>query len=414
MKNKININGLITGKCVTFSINGALNKKTFDTIEEAKELFQLILKAKANPTDENIANIKNSINETRRTAVMAGIEYDENTDRCYIEGLNTPIPEQLMDIIKEYNDNNYPMESIINFWKLLMSNPDTHIRESLFRFIQVHDFVLTDKGYFLTYKAVYPKNDNNNNAKDEKNKYNEFSEFVLNKYYQVKGPWKSSPKNYIIYTVDGSEFKITEIKTAEKFDLTTKKYQIFGNLDECYKIISKQTYNNASIDNNYVTSPIFTDMYTRTMSIEIGKPVKMERKLCNGDPEVECSYGLHVGATKYVESFAKNSSTILACLVNPANVVAVPRYDNSKIRVSEYFPFAIATFDNKTKKIDIVEQKYFEDDYCSYEVDELEKQIELIKENQMPIESAINSESENRPMSELMKIIENRLIDLSK
>lgn len=414
MKNKININGLITGKCVTFSINGALNKKTFDTIEEAKELFQLILKAKANPTDENIANIKNSINETRRTAVMAGIEYDENTDRCYIEGLNTPIPEQLMDIIKEYNDNNYPMESIINFWKLLMSNPDTHIRESLFRFIQVHDFVLTDKGYFLTYKAVYPKNDNNNNAKDEKNKYNEFSEFVLNKYYHVKGPWKSSPKNYIIYTVDGSEFKITEIKTAEKFDLTTEKYRIFGNLDECYKIISKQTYNNASIDNNYVASPIFTDMYSSTMSIEIGKPVKMERKLCDGDPEVECSYGLHVGATKYVENYAKNSSTILACLVNPANVVAVPQYDNSKIRVSEYFPFAIATFDNKTKKIDIVEQKYFEDDYCSYEVDELEKQIELIKENQMPIESAINSESENRPMSELMKIIENRLIDLSK
>lgn len=418
MKNNVSINGLITGKCVTFSINGNLNKKTFDTLEEARELFQLVLKAKANPTDENINELRVSINELRRTAIMAGIEYDENTGKCYMEGFNTPIPEQLMEVIKDYNENNYPLESISNFWKLLMSNPDTNIRESLFRFIQTHDFVLTDKGYFLAYKAVYRKdfNKKNNNdvAETDNQKLNDYYEFILNRYYHVKGPWKSSPKNYVVYTVDDSDYKITEFKTANKFDLTTDRYKIFGNLEDLYNVISKLKYETPDVDSNTITTPIYTDMYSLKMSIEIGKPVKMERKECNGDPEIECSYGLHVGATKYVEQFANNNSVILACLVNPANVVAVPKYDNSKIRVSEYFPFAIATFDNKTKKIDIVEQKYFEDDYCSYEVDELEKQIELIKENQMPIESAINSESENRPMSELMKIIENRLIDLSK
>ena len=418
MKNNVNINGLITGKCVTFSINGNLNKKTFDTVEEARELFQLVLKAKANPTNENIDELRGSINELRRTAIMAGIEYDENTGKCYMEGFNTPIPEQLLDVIKDYNENNYPLESIFNFWKLLMSNPDTHIRESLFRFIQTHDFVLTDKGYFLTYKAVYRKDinkiNNSDAAETDSQKLNNYYEFILNRYYHVKGPWKSSPKNYVVYTVDGSDYKITEFKTANKFDLTTDRYKIFGNLEDLYNVISKLKYDAPAADSKTARAPIYTDMYSLTMSIEIGKPVKMKRKECDGDPEVECSYGLHVGATKYVEHYANNRSVILACLVNPANVVAVPKHDSSKIRVSEYFPFAIATFDKNTKKIDIVEQKYFEDDYCSYEVDELENQIALIKEKQSPIENAISSEPENRPMSELMKIISTRLIDLSE
>jgi hypothetical protein len=147
------------------------------------------------------------------------------------------------------------------------------------------------------------------------------------------------------------------------------------------------------------------------MTIELGKPVRMERKECDSDPAIDCSYGLHVGATAYVERFAnRGESVILACLVNPANVVAVPNYDHSKMRVAEYFPFAFATYENG--KIDIVEQKYFEEDYCEYEAEELEQQIAKVKAEEKPIETAINAEEEERPMSELMKILETRLFDI--
>jgi hypothetical protein len=139
--------------------------------------------------------------------------------------------------------------------------------------------------------------------------------------------------------------------------------------------------------------------------------VKMERKECDSDPAQDCSYGLHCGATKYVERFANSGeSVILVCLVNPAHVVAVPQYDHSKMRVAEYFPYAFATYTDG--KIDIIEEAFFEADYQEYELEELEEQIAKVKANQLPIETALKAETESRPMSELMKMLENRLVDI--
>jgi hypothetical protein len=82
------------------------------------------------------------------------------------------------------------------------------------------------------------------------------------------------------------------------------------------------------------------------------------------------------------------------------------------MRVSEYFPFALAEYDFDKKKISIIEEKYFENDYKAYEVIELEKLVTKVKSEEKPIEKAQNAEDEVRPMSELLKIIEGRMIDL--
>jgi hypothetical protein len=82
------------------------------------------------------------------------------------------------------------------------------------------------------------------------------------------------------------------------------------------------------------------------------------------------------------------------------------------MRVSEYFPYAFATYEND--KIDVIEQAYFESDYQEYEEAELEKQIAKVKAAEKPVETAINAEDETRPMSELMKILETRLLDITE
>ena len=155
-------------------------------------------------------------------------------------------------------------------------------------------------------------------------------------------------------------------------------------------------------------------MFSRTMSIVLGKPVKMDRKNCDSDPQVDCSVGLHLGSTGYVNDYGSSvqggKGVILVCFISPANVVAVPTADCTKMRVSEYFPFAIATYEDG--KIDVVEQAYYEDDYQQYELEELEAQIAKIKEGEVPVQTAINSEPEERPLSELMKILESRIIDI--
>jgi len=390
-----NINVIKIGNMVKISLGGKLHQKNCGSLKEADELFRLCLKAKEDPTEQNILNIRGYLNEKTRVAIMAGLENDPETGEIFLAGFNTPVPDTLVEIIKEYHENNYPMDAIINFWKLLMLNPDTRVRSVLFDFIKTHDFVLTDAGYMVVYKAVYDvKQDGTDTS---------FAEYVSNRYLHVKKTWKESPKNYVVYN-DGNEFGITNIKTANKWREAEKEIEFLGNLAELFDAI----FNTEIEDDKSV--PVYTDMHTRKMRIVLGEPVKQDRKDCDADFRRDCSNGLHVGATKYVESFASGSGTVLVCYVNPANVVAVPDYDHSKMRVSEYFPFAIATYEDM--KIDVIEQAFFESDYCEYEVEELEAQVEAIQANEVPIETAQNAEPEVRPMSELLKMIESRLIDI--
>jgi len=395
-----NINVIKIGNCVKISINGKLHQKNYGNASEANNLFTLCLKAKEDPTDKNILNIRAYLNERTRVAMMAGLEHDPETSEVFMAGFNTPVPDTLVEIIKEYHENNYPMDAIINFWKLLMLNPDVRVRTVLFDFISTHDFVLTDKGYMVVYKAV------NTVEKDDVD--TSFAEFVSNRYLHIKKIWKEKPKNYVVYRDNNDELQITNLKTAAKWNETQKDIEFLGNLADLFDAIYNTKEEEEETEDANV--PVFTDMHTRKMRIALGEPVKQDRKECDADFRKDCSNGLHVGATRYVESFANNNNTVLVCYVNPANVVAVPDYDHSKMRVSEYFPFAIATYDDG--KIDVIEQAFFESDYCEYELEELEKQVKAIQVDELPIEKAQNAEPEVRPMSELLKIIELRLIDI--
>lgn len=397
-----NIQAIKIGNTVNFSINGKLYKKNCGTPEKANELYRLILIAKENPTDENIKAVMMFLDERIRIAHLTGLETDPETGDVFLAGFNTPIPMALLEVIEKYYENGYPLEAIMNFWKLLMVNPDKRVRETLFQFITTHDFVLTDKGYMIVYKAVY--------YKDPKNKRDtSFEEFVSNQYLHVKKDWKCSPNKYVVYenfAEDAEEkYGITKIETAEGWNKKERGIEIKGKLGDLFSAIV-----NADNKTGEESTVYYTDMHSRTMTIELGVPVHMPRNECDSDPTKDCSYGLHVGATKYVEMFANPDSVILVCLVNPIHVVAVPEYNHSKMRVTEYFPFALATY--KDGKIDIIDEAYFESDYQNYEQKELEKMIAKVKAEELPIETAKEAEKESRPMSELMKMLENRLVDL--
>jgi hypothetical protein len=147
-----NIQGVKIGNVVNLSIDGKLHKKLCADPKEADELYRAIIKAKENPTEANIKALRILLNERTRKVIEAGLEADIDTGEVYLAGFNTPIPDTLLDVIKEYHDNGYPLDAIINFWKLLMINPDIRVRKSLFDFITVHDFVLTDKGFEKEWK----------------------------------------------------------------------------------------------------------------------------------------------------------------------------------------------------------------------------------------------------------------------
>ena len=398
MTNEV-INAVKIGRTINVWVNGKLRKKVCDSHETANKFFKLILGVKENPTQEGIQSIFAFLNEKTRIAMECGLETDPDTGEVYMAGFNTPVPMKLVEVIKEYHEYDYPMDAVLNFWRLLMLNPDKRVRTSLFDFISTHDFVLTDSGYMVVYKAVAYRKEGRNSG--------DLAEFITNRYLHVKKEWQTSPRRYVVYRdYDTNKLHITKSTTAEHWDLEEKNVEILGNLNEMFENL--EDFNVQENDAPY------TDKYTKSMKIQLGKAVKMKRTQCDSDPMNDCSYGLHVGATRYVEWFGNPGDAILVCYVNPAHVVAVPDYDHSKIRVSQYFPFAVANYEDG--EIDIIEQKYFESDFTEYEIDELEQMIAKVQDEELPIETSgdVDEEEESRSMEELQKIIENRLITITE
>ena len=80
-------------------------------------------------------------------------EFDGNS-AMYLKGTSDPIPEFLAKKLLEYIDKGLAVEPLVNFWKHTLLNPDKSVRQQLFGFLEHNGHPITDKGYFLAYKAV--------------------------------------------------------------------------------------------------------------------------------------------------------------------------------------------------------------------------------------------------------------------
>jgi hypothetical protein len=79
----------------------------------------------------------------------------------------------------------------------------------------------------------------------------------------------------------------------------------------------------------------FTDVHSGTLVNFPGAVLEMSRFNVDDDPNRTCSAGLHVCSREYLKAF--QGSRLVACKVNPADVVAVPTdYNFTKMRVCKY------------------------------------------------------------------------------
>jgi len=397
------ISALLAGKAVSGAINGVLFRKDCGTKETAKKFYTAILSAKADPTNENLEKIYTILNKGFRIAKENGLEYNLDTGEVFFKDFATPLPTQLVETIEEYSENKFPIESILNFWMLLMANPDKRVRKSLFKFIQTHDFALTDNGYLVVYKTVEWFD----------NKIDNLQTYVTNTAYFIRKEWKCSIAKYAVYRdIETDTYKYTKQVTIDKWDLKEKNVELIGNLKELETKLDEQVDEVSFIPRYVIWNPEKFDKNKE--KIVLGVPQKIERKECDSDPSNECSYGLHVGATRYVKNFASSKTApVLVCFVNPMNVIAVPDYDNSKMRVAEYFPYCLASRD-ADGNIDVVEQSYFEHDYIAYEKAEIDKLIEQIKKEETGIEMDVNAPKDKRDMTEILKVLSARVIKVSE
>lgn len=298
------------------------------------------------------------VNPTLAYDIPEEFERDE-FNNIVLKGTDVPVPQDLLEFMFEYlEENGNNIEPFVRFWQLCMMNPNVQAREDFFRYVKEYGVSITDFGYAILYKAVNKKRSQG---------MAQFSEFVSESYLKLKRN-KKSPSNYDVYIVTNNDnFVSYQLSThSGKAPTVDEGYDVekWDNLEALYKRISI-----VDKENHTIYTPWNKGDYGQ--EVKIGHPVTMPREECDPDISASCSYGLHVGSFDYVKSFGSGLDTILAVLVNPKNIVALPEHDNSKIRTCEYYPYAVIERNNSTGEWREIETKYFEEDYADYEIEEL-------------------------------------------
>ena len=108
---------------------------------------------------------------------------------------------------------------------------------------------------------------------------------------------------------------------------------------------------------------VYTDHHSHTFKIKIGEMVTMPREKCDCDSSVSCSRGLHCSSVGWLKrNYFGNIG--LACLVDPSQVVAVPKVDDyGKLRTCAYLPIKVIKYNEYDDVIPLDVEDGFD---CSY------------------------------------------------
>lgn len=110
------------------------------------------------------------------------------------------------------------------------------------------------------------------------------------------------------------------------------------------------------------TENVYTDHHSHTFKIKIGEMVTLDRSECDTNSNNECSNGLHLASPNWLNR--NYYGTVgLACLCNPADVVAVPRNSEyGKLRTCAYLPIDKIEYNTNGKVIPYPKETGFECD----------------------------------------------------
>lgn len=370
---------------VTVYLNGEHRQIVPESDDELQTIIGLVKAAKQDPTDENIKELREFISPSARFLDIDGIE-KTRTGTYYIQGTNAVVPKQLSSKIKEYSDLGIDPTPLFNFAKLLAVNPVDNVRNDLFKFAEKYAFPITDNGLFVAYKSVLVKASFDISAAKK----------ISNMYLAVVGR-RENPEDYCVLShrstkaldielneykeeaiKDFAEFVYDEVVDVDEYIGTSQEEIIAEIHTEIGVTTLKESFKNMLAYSEDHKTSLFTDVYSETMSIKLGEPVRIDEEKVDRDPNSACSTGLHVGSPEYVKWYGgHDEKTVrIACLVNPANVRAVP-HDESfrKMRVAEYFPFAIVELGDSGDP-EPIESGFFESDYFDHINDNLDQMLE--------------------------------------
>jgi hypothetical protein len=315
-------------------------------------------------------------------------------------------------------------------------NPRAEVADKLFTFLKKNSFSITKQGFFVALRNVVTLHGST-----------ELVQFVSNAYNKVKAVWKKKPEDYFVFLENG-EYKMVHKDAISREETETCTYcdgsasvpgydedgfesddddlnrecpdcdgsgeitnyydnehgQNLGNLTELYLDLPNRAENR------------FTDAYTKTFDIRIGRPVNMPMEKCRWNTDDCGSAGLHFTSDEI--HYVGCGDTSVLVLINPMKVVGI---GESKGRCYEYLPIMTVPTDEATEILHDLDFDTLELDE-SYAVRELDNLAEKAKEGfteerkkydfNLPALSAVEVYTIVKSLDEIKQEISKRIVEI--
>lgn len=352
---------------------------------QSPELYTLYLEYKADPTPDKENELIALLNPKVGMARSLGLELDG--DNLFLPGTRCPVPTAVLPTLEEYAKHKWDVTPIVNFIKRLSLNPSEHCRKHLFTFIEKHGVLLTDEGYLVLYKAVREKD-----ASED-----DYTPDVAAQYIECIKAGIDPAKTYVSVDNGDVEFLYPGDYTPAQEASFSQDDAVVGTVAGIFHNIEKHIPEKRTM---------YTDIHSGTMDIGLRQLIRMPRSKVDPDTRNSCSYGLHVGTARYVQSFGGHNCPVFACLVDPSWIVAFPDHDDSKMRTEAYYTYAM--MDRSQGNWKEIEGSFFEADLRAIEKKDLEDAAARIDE--VDLESL--SDVELEAVLARKKIVAQRLVEL--
>ena len=299
-------------------------------------------------------------------------DFEIREGSVYLAGINRTLPQLLVEKFIEIIDRNtyyagFSKEPLVDrlngdveyvalkrFFMWCCLNPRAEVAHELYRFLQENSFRITKQGFFVALRNVVTLHGGS-----------KLVDFVSNNYTKVKAVWKKSPDNYHVFLENG-EYKLIHEEQLIKNELITSitcpncdGEGLFGwddeedeyyDCDVCggtgevdeYDYTQEVSVNHGEriggLTELYLDLPNraenrYTDDWTKTFDIRVGKVVNMPMSDCNWSTQDCAASGLHFTADEI--NYVGCGDQAMIVIINPMKVVGI---GEKKGRCYEYLP----------------------------------------------------------------------------
>jgi hypothetical protein len=373
----------------------------FNDVKNANNEIEIIaLFNKKLSTDEMVKEVKQQkvlANISTNLEILSRMQdFDVEEGSVKLKGINRTMPELLVekfiDVISLYrtddevHDDVYQDEDYLSLKRFFMwccLNPRAEVADELYRFLVDNSFRITKQGFFVALRNVVTVHGSN-----------ELVKFISEVYTKIKAVWKKSPSDYHVILLPDGTYKFMHYKEMTKeytddcntcdgmgdwYDDEQEEYvtcyECDGEGKVTYTDINYEGTDLGVLTDLYLDLPNraenrFTDDWTKTFDIRIGKVVSMPMEECNWSTQDCAAAGLHFTADQIHYVGCGDQSVLM--LINPMKVVGI---GTAKGRCYEYLPISTVSRDEATQILHDL-------DFSTIDLDEfyVENELESLSE----------------------------------